>query len=232
VADTARRARKRSNPSRNVPHLDGEMLNGAARPGSGISPGGQMRRVAGENGSFPVNGIEPKRPPVLVLYEDLNDGPPPRARYGQYPAAFIPKILPWLRCLRREVLHVCSGCLPSGEGIRVDRDPSARPDIIADGRALPLLDGSVAAVLIDPPYTEHYARAFYGVDYPRPSHLLREAARVVRPGGRVGFVHYITPKAPKGSGLRFVRAFGLSTGFDMPMRAVTIFERDHGELAL
>jgi hypothetical protein len=87
---------------------------------------------------------------------------------------------------------------------------------------------SQAAVLIDPPYTEHYARDLYGTDYPRPAHLLAEASRVVRHNGRIGFVHYIVPNAP--AGCRFIRAFGLSMGFGYPMRAVTIFERDQSSL--
>jgi hypothetical protein len=227
VADTIRGRQRRNFERRSALHIDGSAINAAARPG-GISPQG---RIAGEYGDFPVSAPEPKRPPICVLYEDL-DRPRamPRARYGQFPRALITKLLPWLRCERREILHVCSGCLPPGEGIRVDLDPTAHPNILADGRALPLLDGSVAAVLIDPPYTEHYAREFYGCDYPRPSHLLREAARVVRPGGRIGFVHYITPRPPAGA--RFVKAFGLSTGFDMPIRGVTIFERDQPRLDL
>jgi SAM-dependent methyltransferase len=174
---------------------------------------------------MPVSGLAPKAPPVLVLYEDLVDELAPAPVYGQYPRGLITKVLPWLRCARHEILHVCSGSLPRGEGIRVDIRPEAQPDILADGRDLPLDDGSVSAVMIDPPYSEGYATSLYGVKYARPSHLLREAARVVRPGGRIAIVHYITPKPV--AGLRFVKAFGLSTGFDMPMRAVTIFERDH-----
>lgn len=205
-----------------------------------INPGCSVRRVAGANGSLPTSGLAPKPPPVLVLYDDLVDAEDldffdrpralPEAVYGQYPRALIGKLLPWLRCERREILHVCSGSLPPGEGIRVDVRAEAYPDILADGRALPLADGSAAAVLIDPPYSAHYARELYGVEYPRPSHLLREAARVVRRGGRIALVHYITAKPAPGT--RFVRAFGLSTGFDMPMRAVSIYERDQAELAL
>lgn len=199
------------------------------------SNAGRAKRVAGEAGSFPIAGPEPRPPPIAVVYEPLDDAAqtafdfeqraPLRGVpvYGQYPRSLIAKILPWLACERREILHVCSGSLPPGEGIRVDVRPEAHPDVVADGRALPFADGSHVAVLIDPPYTRHYAKELYGVDYPRPSHLLREAARVVRPGGRIGFVHYITPKPPPG--VRFVRAFGLSTGFDMPIRAVSIFER-------
>lgn len=84
--------------------------------------------------------------------------------------------------------------------------------------------------MLDPPYCPEYAKSLYGVDYPRPSHLLREAVRVVRPGGRIAIVHYITPKPVDGT--RFVKAFGLSTGFDMPMRAVSIYERDQPELEI
>lgn len=177
--------------------------------------------------------LTPKAPPVLVLYEDMAELallPKPTAVYGQYPKALIAKLLPWLRCERHEILHVCSGSLPRGEGIRVDIRPDAQPDILADGRELPLPDGSVAAVMLDPPYSEDYARSLYGVEYPRPAHLLREAARVVRRGGRIAIVHYITPKPADGT--RIIKAFGLSTGFDMPMRAVTIYERDQPELAL
>ena len=171
-----------------------------------------------------VDGAKPRRPPFCMLFEDLTTPEEPTGVYGMYPAIFIPKILPWLRCKRSEVLHVCSGGLPPGEGIRVDIRPEAKPDIIADGRNLPFADGSHAAVLIDPPYTEHYARELYGTEYPRPAHLLAEAARVVRANGRIGFVHYIVPNPPEGT--RFVRCFGMSMGFGFPTRAVTIFERD------
>jgi hypothetical protein len=123
------------------------------------------------------DGVVPKRPPVLVLYEDLamlELEAEPQHVYGMYPRALIAKVLPWLRCARHEILHVCSGALPKGEGIRVDIRPEARPDVIADGRALPFADGSHAAV----------------------------------------------------------KAFGLSTGCDMPMRAIVIYERDQPELDL
>jgi hypothetical protein len=179
---------------------------------------------------MPTSGLAPKPPAVLVLYEDLaGDELAPAPVYGQYPRGLIGKMLPWLRCARHEILHVCSGSLPRGEGIRVDIRPEAQPDILADGTDLHMIaSGSIAAVMLDPPYSEGYAKSLYGVKYARPSHLLREAARVVRPGGRIAIVHYITPKPVPG--IRFLKAFGLSTGFDMPMRAITIYERDHTPL--
>jgi SAM-dependent methyltransferase len=238
----------RSNPKRNVPR-DPQIPMGGGIPGQRSRSdfaGSSSRRLARRTrlhggteatridldggGTMPVSGLAPRPPPLLVLYEDLVNGLTPAPVYGQYPRGFIAKLLPWLRCERSRILHVCSGSLPKGEGIRVDIRPEAQPDFIADGRKLPFADGEHDAVMLDPPYSEGYAKSLYGVKYPRPSHLLREAARVVRPGGRIAIVHYITPKPVKGT--RFVKAFGLSTGFDMPMRAVTIFERDQQELSL
>lgn len=163
-----------------------------------------------------------------MLFEDLTEGLPPAAVFGMYPVGLLDKLAPWFGCNRREVLHVCSGALPPGEGIRVDIRTDARPDIVADGRSLPLQDASVAAYMADPPYTAEYAREFYGTDYPRPSHLLAEASRVVRPGGRILFVHYIQPNAP--AGCEVLKSFGMSMGFGFPMRAVTIYQKAHGGL--
>jgi hypothetical protein len=195
---------------------------------------GKSRVRKADGTLFPAPGVgpsvSPKRPPICMLFEDLAQEEAPAGVFGMYPASLIPKLLPWLRCDRREILHVCSGGLPRGEGIRVDVRAAARPDLVADGRALPLVDASIAAVLLDPPYSEHYARELYGTDYPRPAHLLAEAARVVRPGGRIGFVHYLVANPPRDC--HHVKTFGLSMGFGYPMRAVTIYEKAQSGLSL
>lgn len=73
-----------------------------------------------------------------------------------------------------------------------------------------------------------YARDLYGTEYPRPSHLLREAARVVKPAGRIGFVHFLVPNPPRGA--RLVRVVGLTQWCGYRIRAFTLYERDQATL--
>lgn len=184
----------------------------------------------GTNGSWPASDVAPRPPAIGMLFADLGERELPTAVFGQYPASLIPKLLPWLDCERHQILHVCSGSLPPGEGIRVDIRADARPDFIADGRKLPFHDGEYMAVMLDPPYTPQYAQDLYGIEYPLPAHLLAEAARVVRPCGVIAFVHYLVPMPPPNCD--FVKTFGLSTGFGFPMRAVTLFRRRQAGLGL
>lgn len=146
--------------------------------------------------------------------------------FGQYPKGFTRWLARVLHAQPDEMLHVCSGALGKGQGIRVDIRPAARPDVIADGRALPFADASFPAVAIDPPYAIEYARSLYGVEYPRPSALLREALRVVRPGGLFGILHFLVPRAPAGT--RMVRCYGVTTGAGYRIRAFTVYQRPQG----
>lgn len=175
-------------------------------------------------------GAEPRRPAVWNPVPTLHD-PKPTPVYGAFPVRFVPWALRRLRCSPSEVLHVCSGMLTAedvGGGTRVDIRPEAHPDIVADGRDLPFADGYFGGVLIDPPYSVEYARDLYGTEYPRPSHLLREAARVVRPCGRIGFLHYLVPNPPPGC--RIVAVRGVTQGCGYRIRAFTVYEREQDQL--
>src|SRR6185436_1386971 len=52
----------------------------------------------------------------------------------------------------------CSGTLGPEEKWTVDLRPEARPRVIASGTHLPFRDGSFRAVMMDPPYSDEYAR--------------------------------------------------------------------------
>ena len=65
---------------------------------------------------------------------------------------------------------------------------------------------------------------------PATSHLLAEAARVLRPCGRVGILHFIVLMPPPGCKLVGVR--GVTTGCGYRIRAFTVFEKDQDGLPL
>jgi hypothetical protein len=163
---------------------------------------------------------------------ERNDADPDGfAVFGRYPKGFLRHALK-VGLLgdvdRQDVLHVCSGTLSETERWTVDLRPQARPRVIADGRSLPFRDASFPAVMLDPPYSDQYARNLYGVENPRPSWLLKEAARVVQPGGRIGMLHVAVPFAPPGC--RLVKVYGVSTGVGFRVRGFTVYERQQAGL--
>ena len=108
------------------------------------------------------------------------------------------------------------------------RRAEARPTVQANGTALPFRDATFGAVMLDPPYSDEYARNLYGTENPRPSWLLKEAARVVKPGGRIGLLHVAIPFSPPGCWL--VRVEGVTTGVGFRIRAFTIYEKSQAGL--
>lgn len=160
----------------------------------------------------------------LMQHDGDKDG---FAVFGRYPRGFIDHVLrhQWLGADvgRDDILHVCSGTLSQSEKWTVDLRAEARPRVRASGTALPFMDGAFKALMIDPPYSDQYARDLYGVENPRPSWLLKEAARVVRPAGRIGLLHVAVPFPPPGCGL--VNCYGVTTGVGYRIRAFTVFER-------
>lgn len=152
----------------------------------------------------------------------------PEAVGGQYPKGFLDFLARVLETPRPRILHLCSGSLRRGEGIRVDRRAAAAPDVMADATALPFDDGTFDAVAIDPPYSVEYAEMLYGTEYPRPSHLLAEAARVVVPGGRVSMLHFLVPASPPA--LDFETVYGVTTGVGYRIRALTVWRKRNADL--
>lgn len=148
-----------------------------------------------------------------------------RARvYGQYPKRFAAWACKQIRVQPDKVLHVCSGALAEGAGVRVDIRSCVGPDVVADGRRLPFADNSFPGALLDPPYSKQYAEDLYSTGYPTPASLLREAVRVVRPGGLIGLLHQIYPFPVRGA--HIVSTTGISTGCGFAMRCFVIIEVD------
>lgn len=154
------------------------------------------------------------------------------AVYGRFPKGWLDSVITQqllgADVRRDDILHICSGTLGPDEKWTVDIRPEARPCVVAEGTALPFQDGAFKAVLLDPPYSDEYARNLYNTENPRPSWLLKEAARVVRPGGRIGLLHVAIPFAPPDC--RLVKVCGVTTGVGFRIRAFTVFERHQESL--
>lgn len=168
-------------------------------------------------------GTEPGR--AVLWGESEAEDFTPAAVWGAYPQRFAAWAIAQLRCRPDRVLHVCSGALTRADvagGLRVDLRAAAAPDLRADGRALPFRDGAFDGVMIDPPYSVEYAASLYGTEYPRPSHLLKEADRVLCAGGRVGILHFLVP-SNAGTRLQFERVHGITQGLGYRIRAYTVF---------
>ncbi len=154
---------------------------------------------------------------------------PPAKFWGAYPKDFIKWACRAMLCDRQDVVHFCSGSLPAGEGsLRIDMRVEMKPDLVADCRSLPLPDNSVAAVMIDPPYSVEYANDLYGTDYPRPSALLAEASRIAKPGVPIGILHFLVAMPAPNTTIESI--YGVTTGPNYRIRAFTIFRKRQADL--
>jgi len=142
---------------------------------------------------------------------------------GGYPKGFVEWALREMRAPAASVLHLCSGSMLTG--LRVDVRAEMHPDVVADCRATPFPDESFDWILADPPYAEDYARNLYdtAAAYPRPGEIVREATRLLRPGGLFGLLHFMVPMIRKP--LRLVRVYGVTTGSGYAIRAWSLMEK-------
>lgn len=156
-------------------------------------------------------------------YADWKDG-------GGYPQRFLGHAYATLGVTDpSRVLHLCSGSVKTG--VTVDIRPEVGPQIVADCRAVPLPADSQDWIMADPPYAESYAENLYGTgkSYPKPGEILREACRLLKPGGRFGILHFLVPMNRKP--MRLVKVYGITTGCGYAIRAWSVFEKEGGPLA-
>lgn len=178
--------------------------------------------------------------------------------YGAYPSGFLERGRALLGVMPQDaVLHVCGGRARDypfrGFGpndVTLDADPNLKPDILADVNDLIPLQGHRPtvwdadtgrvclayggrpwpAILADPAYSvEDQANYDVGAElYPEPRKLLADCLRAVRPGGRVGFLHYIWPRPPApsiGFKTRSVAVITVLMGFGNRGRLFSVYER-------
>lgn len=155
--------------------------------------------------------------PEAEYFGDFPDG-------GGYPHRFLERAFTILGVTDpARVLHVCSGSMKIG--IRVDIRPETNPTIVADVRALPFLADVFDWIMADPPYGREYAANLYGTAdvYPDPHSLVDECLRVLKPGGRLGFMHHMVPKFHKPG--RLLKVYTITQGVGYNVRAWSVFTK-------
>jgi hypothetical protein len=160
--------------------------------------------------------------------------------YGAYPPDYLDRVaalFPDHDVTSRRVLHLFSGSLTADatiRGVRIDVNPNQRPDVVGDALALPFVAGAFDLVLADTPYGQAHMLKYAAKMPPAiakrhgrmPDRLrvIREAARVTRPGGYLVWLDTKLPMFSKRDWhwcgtVQVVR----STNHDY--RGVAIFER-------
>jgi hypothetical protein len=164
--------------------------------------------------------------------------------YGAYPNGFLERARALLGVGRGDsVLHVCGGRAkdyPSWKRIcphdcTLDFDPALSPDYWARAeQRLPLpfcpVTGDALpwpALLADPPYTESEAKHYAPgpAAFPSAREVVARMLEAVRPGGRVGILHFKIPRPPADVPVRLVAVCSVWMGYDNAIRAYTVFER-------
>lgn len=151
---------------------------------------------------------------VATHFDPFPDG-------GGYPYKFVDWAMKEMGCTdARQILHLCSGSMRSGT--RVDIRESMKPTVVADVRRLPFPDCSFDFIMADPPYSKEYASNLYGTGdaYPPPGAIVKEACRVLRPGGCLGLLHFMVPMITKP--MQIIRIYGITTGSGYAIRAWTL----------
>jgi len=148
-------------------------------------------------------------------------GPPPASgQWQRYPSRFlrnVERVYPEL--LADDVLHMFSGS--SKYGVTTDLREETGADIVAPFNQIPKPDNTFSGVLADPPYADHWQNQWHG-ELPKPKHILREAARLTKPGGLIGILHIIVIPAYKEFGVERIALHPILAGPNNAMRVFNV----------
>ena len=146
--------------------------------------------------------------------------------YGNYPYRYMDRISS-LFPDREDVLHLFSGSLPPGPYTRFDigLNDQAQFDVKGDAQELSEYFGEDTFDIIyaDPPYSQKDADN-YGCKMPNRFKVVKECAKVLRPGGFLVWMDEVLPMYRKAEFKR-VGEIGISRSTNHRVRFVFIFER-------
>jgi SAM-dependent methyltransferase len=150
--------------------------------------------------------------------------------HGSYPRQFLKSALA-LFPGAKDVLHVPSGTLenlpPGHVTMDLMSDSVRKPMIIGDCcKSIPFPDESFDLILSDPPYSYEDSK-LYGCPAFRTMTFFREAHRVLRPGGYLGFLHLHLPqiRKPEDTNWRMRGVITITLGSHKKARVFSLWQR-------
>jgi len=147
--------------------------------------------------------------------------------YGEYPATFFRRVVAMFPDVEeKKFLHLFSGSMGDGYGLTVDGSDEFNPDVthvLKKDNPLPFKDNVFEVVLADPPYSKKDAEE-YNLPYPTSELILKEAMRVLKPGGYFFLLHTMYP-AYRRKEVKLVGLIGIITGFKSITRLLSIFKK-------
>jgi SAM-dependent methyltransferase len=147
----------------------------------------------------------------------------PAKIYGQYPPTFLKRALALFPKVKF-ILHCPSGTV-TGPGICVDikNNNVVKPKIIADSSCLPFQNNSFDLWLADPPYSYKDSRKYGTPPFSLPK-MMKEAQRILKPGGYLGVLHVYYPSYSR-KVFKLVALICVVTGFLRKTRIFSIFQK-------
>lgn len=148
---------------------------------------------------------------------------------GAYPAGFLKRVKASFKEYypknREDILHVCSGRIPSEEGIRLDISEEYDPDILSNAEDMSeLLDETFQWVMADTPYNKKASEKYYNVPMLNRSKVIKEMTRVCKVNGFISTLDQISANnVPRC--LKRVALIGVTSIPNQDIRAYTVWRK-------
>ncbi len=149
---------------------------------------------------------------------------------GAYPAGFMKRLKTAFKDFyptdREDILHICSGRIPSGEGMRLDVDDQYEPDFLNDAENMEdVEDEQFQWVQSDTPYNKEASSKYYNRPMLNRSKVVKEMTRVCKVGGFIAMLDQISPNnVPRC--LKRVALIGVTSIPNQDMRIFTVFHKE------